>query len=308
MTGSYEFPRFQVIPQVGRASLCWGGVERVAYEYGPGCARPFLFPLVGASGAYLTRMGHPDPVRDSHQKSVWFGHENVAGINFWDDRPGTDIRIRHRRARLYHDACDCGGLMAELDWWAHGKAVLLQELTIAIEPFRDGGFALDLQSRLDSPDGAPIELGPSGSGLVGVQVAKTLSEEFGGGRLMAADGSRGADRIMGKPARWVDYTGPSAPGVVEGICFMDHPSNPNHPARWHVGRAGLMSPSFNPESPYGVARGHSLELRYRLLVHAGRLERDDLERAWAEFAPVRAYAVWVPPHAPAGLRRGEALS
>ena len=121
MTGSYKFPRVQVIPQIGRASLGIDGVERVGYEFGEGSARPFLFPLIGPSGNVLTRLGHPNPIGHEHHKSIWFGHASVGGINFWEERPNTDIRIRHRSVRLYQDGEDWGGLVADLDWWAHGR-------------------------------------------------------------------------------------------------------------------------------------------------------------------------------------------
>ena len=51
MTVADAFPRIQVIPQIGRASLCIDGAERVGYEFGEGAARPFLFPVIGPSGA-----------------------------------------------------------------------------------------------------------------------------------------------------------------------------------------------------------------------------------------------------------------
>ena len=239
---------------------------------------PFLFPLIGPSALYLTRLGHPNPIGHEHHKSIWFGHERVAGINFWEEQSGTDIRIRHRRVRLYHDGHEWGGLVADLDWWGHGTSILVQELTIAIEPTKDGGFALDLQSRFDSPDGRPVELGRTNFGFLGVRVAKTMSEEFGAGRLTGSDGSQGEKSIFGKPSRWVDYSGPTGPGKVEGVCLMDHPSNPNHPTCWHVRRDGWMGASFNHDSPHGVARDHALVLRYRLLVHSGHADAPALGR------------------------------
>ena len=309
MTGSYVFPRVQVIPQVERAGFWIDGVERVSYDFGSRAARPFLFPLIGPSGAVLTRLGHPNPVGHEHHKSVWFGHQNVAGVNFWEERANTDVQIRHRRVRVYHDGHDWGGLVAELDWWGHGKSILRQELTIVIEPATDGGFALDLQSRFESPGGTPVELGRTDFGFLGVRVAKTISEEFGGGRLTADSGARGETAIFGKPSRWVDYSGPSAPGKVEGICFMDHPSNPNHPARWQVRRDGWMGASFNRMSPHGVALGHPLDLRYRLLVHTGPANGDVLNASWEAFARTPAYAI-EPPRGSglAALRRGEVLA
>ncbi len=174
MKDSYVFPRIQAIPQIGRASLCIDGRERVGYEFGEGMSRPFLFPLVGPAGAHLTRMGHPNPVGHEHHKSVWFGHQNVAGINFWEEKAGTDIRIRHRRVVVYQDGAEWGGLVAEWDWWAQGRSLLRQELTIAIEPARDGGFALDLQSRFELTGQVPVELGRTNFGFLGVRLAKTM--------------------------------------------------------------------------------------------------------------------------------------
>ncbi len=51
MTGSFQFPRFQVIPQVDRASFRVDGMERLGYEFGTAGARPFLYPLLSSSGA-----------------------------------------------------------------------------------------------------------------------------------------------------------------------------------------------------------------------------------------------------------------
>jgi hypothetical protein len=284
MKGSFQFPRVQVIPQVGRARLAIDGTERVGYEFGEGSPRPFLFPLVGGSGAYLTRLGHPYPVEAEHHPSVWFGHGNIDGVDFWHEQPNTDIRIRHRSVQVFHDGTAWGGLVVRLDWWAHGRSVLRQELSIVLEPHPADGFSLDLQSRFDSPDGKPVELGQTDFGFLGVRVAATMSEEFGGGRLTSAHGARGERAILGQASRWVDYSGPVAPGKTEGICLMDHPSNGALPALWNVRADGWMGPSFNRESSYGVARDHSLSLRYKLVVHSGPADADALDAAWERFA------------------------
>lgn len=286
----FVFPRVQAIPEVERASLRIDGTERVGYEFGLGQSRPFLYPLVGPSGAWLTRMGHPNPVGHEHHKSVWFGHEKVAGNNFWAEPNHSDVRIRHQRVFLYQDGDNWAGLVADSEWWAHGHTIMRQRLVLAIEPRGDGGFALDLQSRFASV-GVPVELGKTNFGFLGVRVAKTISEQFGGGRLTADDGSAGEPAIFGKPHRWVDYSGPSAPGKVEGICYMDHPGNPHHPSPWHVRRDGWMEAAFNLAEPHGLAVDHPLDLRYRLLVHNGPADRSALDSEWKAFAGTPAYTI-----------------
>ena len=298
------FPRVQAIPAVGRASLHLDGIERAGYEFAPADTRPYIFPLIGPSGRCLTRIGHPDPIGHEHHKSVWFGHQSVAGINFWEDRPSSDIRIRHRCVRLYHDGEQWGGLVADLDWWAQGRSILQHELIVAIEPTHGGGFALDIQSRLESSSGAPVELGKTNFGFLGVRVAKTMSEQFGGGRLLNARGFLGEAALLGEPSAWIDYSGPIAPARTEGICFMDHPTNPGHPVRWHARADGWMGASFNREAGYGIARDHPLHLRYRLLVHPGKPSHKELDTEWETFAATPPYAI-IPPHRGnlAGLER-----
>ncbi|MCA1686939.1 MAG: PmoA family protein, partial [Planctomycetia bacterium] len=266
------------------------GAERLGYEFGTGKSRPIFYPVVGASGAVLTRLGHPNPVGHEHHKSVWFGHQKVNGVNFWEDRENSDVRVRHRRVTLYQDGEDSGGMVADLDWWAQGRSVMRQTLIVVIEPQGGHDLAIDFQTRFQSEAG-PVELGKTNFGFLGVRVAKTISEQFGGGRLRNEHGDRGEPAIFGKTSRWVDYSGPSRADTVEGVCYMDHPDNPHHPSPWHVRRDGWMESAFNLAAPHGVAKDHPLDLRYRLLIHDGEPPLESLNRAWERFAANRPYAV-----------------
>jgi hypothetical protein len=154
----------------------------------------------------------------------------------------------------------------------------------------ENGCAFDLQSRFEAPSG-PISLEKTNFGFLGVRVAKTISEQFGGGRLTNAEGASGEDAIFGKASRWVDYSGPSKPDVVEGIAYLDHPDNPNHPTHWHVRRDGWFSAAFCLEKPWGVATDHPLDLRYRLWVHSGAADAEAINRAWEAFSKTPAYVL-----------------
>ncbi|QDV36452.1 DUF6807 domain-containing protein [Tautonia plasticadhaerens] len=285
---AFQFPRCQAIPGVDRASLAIDGREVVGYEYAPGGSRPFFYPMLGPSGRMLTRMGHPNPVGHDHHKSAWFGHQFVDGINFWGEPQGKDVQVRHRRVLWYEDRADWAAFAAELEWYAEGKVRLSHLLIAAVEPIGEG-YALDLQSQFTSPDGRPVELGKTKFGFLGVRVAKTISEQFGGGTLTSSEGATGEDAIFGTRNRWVDYSGPVAPEVVEGICYLDHPDNPRHPSHWHVRRDGWMEAAFCLPEPHGVAVHHPLDLRYRLLIHPGPADRSALDAQWERFALTSAY-------------------
>lgn len=301
----FAFPRVQVIPEPTRASFRVGGVERLGYDFGVGQVRPFLYPILGPSGAPLTRMGHPDPVGHEHHKSAWFGHLSVAGLDFWADRPNGDLRIVHRRVVAYEDGDAGGGLAADLEWRKGAVVVLKQRLILWLEspPHAGGLSTLDVQSRFESPDGRPVALGKTNFGFFGVRVAKTMSERFGGGTLTNAEGATGEPAIFGKRSAWVDYSGPTGPASVEGIAYLDHPSNPHHPIPWHVRSDGWMEAAFNLEEGYGVAADHPLDLRYRLCLHSGNAQMARIPVAWVEFKESRPLEVVKLPNGLPGLRR-----
>jgi hypothetical protein len=290
VTSRFSFPRVQVIPEVDRASFQVDGVERLAYHFGVGGSRPFLFPVKGPSGAHLTRMGHPVPRGNDHRKSVWLGHETIDGVNFREERPNSDTRIRHQAVKVYHDGVDFGGIVADLLWWSAGRALLRNELTVVLQPQDAGDAAIDVQCRFEAVDG-PVEFGPTSFGFLAVQLATTLSEQFGGGSARNDRGARGTRGVHNCRSRWVDYSGPSRPGVVEGVCYMDHPDNPYHPTLWHVGGDGLLGAAFNMQSAFGVATDHPLMLRYRLLAHGGAPSVANLDSAWERYASTAPYVV-----------------
>jgi hypothetical protein len=189
----FQFPRVQALPDgADRAGLWIDGDERVGLVFGRGGPRPYFDPVLGPTGRRLTRFGHPNPIGHEHHRSVWFGHEKVGGSNFWSERPGATVEIVHRHILAYRDGPEWAGLAAEWDWRADGTTLLRHSIIAAIEPREDGGYSLDLQSRF-AEAGRPIELEKTNFGFLGVRVAKTMSEQFGGGRLTSAEGATGPE-------------------------------------------------------------------------------------------------------------------
>jgi hypothetical protein len=273
--------RCQVIPQADhQASFVIDGVERLRWHFGSAYPRPFIYPLVGPSGAVLTRMGHPGAPDHDHHRSIWFAHEKVLGIDFWSDR--TAARVRQKQWLAYQDGDD-EAVMAVLLGWYDGhdpKELLAQELIVSIRPIENETL-VELQSTF-TPLAESLELGQTNFGFFAVRVAKSISKFFGGGELRNSEGASGEPAIFGKQARWMDYSGPVASGrrkpadqvasletVVEGITYFDHANNPGYPARWHVREDGWMGASFNRTGSYVIRRDKPLVLRYLLHAHAG---------------------------------------
>jgi hypothetical protein len=215
--GFKPVPRVQAVPLPGhQISFQHDEKELARFYYGPDLVRPFIYPINGPSGRTLTRMGHPgDPEGHSHHNSVWFALSDVNGSDFWSDSGGG--RIRHRRVEQLGDGDDSAFSITEADWIGKdGSPILRERRTIVVKPLMDGQWLLTMELRLEAVQ-APAVITKENFGPIGVRVAKSLSAYFGGGTLRSSEGGEGEPAIFRKPARWVDYSGQVANGILEGL-------------------------------------------------------------------------------------------
>jgi hypothetical protein len=280
-------PRMQAIPLPDdQASLQRDGVELTRYHFGAGLRRPFLYPLIGPSGRSLTRMGHPHaPVSHSHHNSVWVSHNDVNGDVFWaDNGPG---RIVHQWMAEYTDGPDAASLAAVSHWIGKGDRIHLVERRGArAVTLPDGEWLLILDLQLEPPK-EPATLGKTPFGMFAVRMAKTIGVNDGGGLIRNSEGNvneQGPNGVFWKRARWVDYSGPIAPNVNEGVTLLDHPSNANHPSYFHVRADGWMGSSLTFDAPRTLEPGRLFRLRYGLYVHRGVPAPAEIDRQWQAFA------------------------
>ncbi len=119
-------------------------------------------------------------------------------------------------------------------------------------------------------------------------MAKSIGVNDGGGTIRNSEGGVNEAGVFWKPARWVDYSGAIADGVLEGIALMDHPSNPSHPSVFHVRNDGWMGASLAFASPQIIKTNQPLTLRYGLYVHNGMPNSSLLQKEWEAFAKIPA--------------------
>lgn len=287
----YKFSRCQLVPLPDyQVSFQIDGVERLRWHFGPSYPRPFFYPLIGPSGAPLTRMGHPGAPNHDHHRSLWFAHAKVLGIDFWSDT--TAARIRQKSWLHYQDG-DAEAVMAvQLGWYdGHDPRELLeQEVVAALRPGAEGEVFLELQATF-RPRAEQLEFGKTNFGFLAVRMAKSLSVHFGGGVLTGSGGATGEPALFGKSAAWMDYSGPVPRGGLEGITYFDHPSNPGFPVHWHVREDGWMGAAPCLEKPLPTARKTPLQLRYLLHAHKGGVDAERAKKVSALFAQSGRYAV-----------------
>ena len=277
-------PRLQVVPlPYGQASFQREGVEIARYHFGPGLERPFLYPIVGPFGRSLTRMGHPhDPESHSHHNSVWITHHDVNGNNFWVDSSGATIR--HKRIVEYIDEGETSSIVAENEWVTKAGKILLDETrktSVTLLEGREWLLVIDLELKARDET---VTLGKTPFGMIGVRMAKTIGVHDGGGRIRNSEGAVNEKEVFWKRARWVDYSGAIANGVLEGVTLFDHPDNPNHPSYFHVRNDGWMGASLTFDGPREIQPGEPLHLRYGLYVHSDMKSVAAIEAQWKRFA------------------------
>ncbi len=279
-------PAVQVIPLPDdRASFQHNGRELTRYHFGPTLMRPFCYPVAGPAGRSLTRMGHPhDPITHSHHNSVWISHNDVGGTSFWDDRGAG--RIVHQRIEQYADGEASAWLLATAAWKTReGKTLLVERRRIEVRPSETADrwlMIVDLQ--LETPGNTPVTLGQTPFGMIGVRMAKTIGVHDGGGRILNSHGQRDEANVFRKPARWVDYSGPVTREQTGGVTLLDHPSNPGHPAPFHVRNDGWMGACLTLDKPLVIEPGRPLRLRFGLWMHDGVPKADEIEQRWQTFS------------------------
>lgn len=288
---AYQFPRCQIVPLPGyQVSFEINGQERLRWHFGPSYPRPFFYPVVGPSGGSLTRMGHPGAANHDHHRSVWFAHHDVQGSDFWSDR--TEARIRQKQWLCYRDGDDEAIMGTLLGWHGaeDGGELMEQELIAAVRPGDDGETLVELQATF-RPKAEMLELGKTNFGFLAVRVAKHISAHFGGGELTNSEGVRGEPQIFGQPARWMDYSGPSPAGGIEGITYFDHPANLGFPSHWHVREDGWMGASLCMHGPRATTREQPLVLRYLLHAHGGDVKAERAKVIANEFARAKGFVI-----------------
>ena len=278
-------PQMQAVPlPYDQVSLQRDGVELARYHYSSRAVRPFIHPIIGPAGRSLTRIGHPhDPVGHGHHFSVWTSHNDVNGASFWTNNSGC--RIDHVHVLELTDASGRASVAVENVWKTDKGVVLLKERrTVAVQPLEGKDWLLVVDLELAAAGKKAVTLGKTPFGVFSVRMAKTLGVHDGAGTIRNSEGGVDEKGVFWKRAKWVDYSGAIAEGVIEGLTLLDHPANPNHPSVFHVRNDGWMGASLTHDAPRAIKPGQPLRLRYGLYVHAGLPTLAAIGKQWEAFA------------------------
>ena len=257
--------------------------------------KPYCWPIIGPTGDPVTRAYPMQNLQGEqhdhlHQRSHWFTHGDVNGIDFWSesDKAGRQV---HRKFDLVKSGPKLGQIRAVTDWFAPGAGG--EKICEDTREYRiyasTNPRIVDLKISLRASEG-PLVLGDTKEGSFGYRVATTMRSDKGG-KIVNSRGHTGKE-AWGKSAEWVDYSGP-VNGRIVGITIMDHPSSFRHPTFWHVRTYGLFAANpFGLHHFYGdnskdgsheLANGESITFRYRVLIHAGHAHTAHVAEAYDKY-------------------------
>jgi hypothetical protein len=241
--------------------------------------KPYYFPLVGPSGASMTRSFPMKKVEGEkfdhpHHRSLWFTHGSVNKVDFWSEAPGHGRIVETSRPIV-----EGGGSEATIrttdDWLASdGKKVCEDERTVRFHATLKLRV-IDFDITLKASEG-PVTFGDTKEGMFGLRVATSMDvTSKKGGRIVNAEGVEDK-AAWGKASPWVDYTGP-IDGKTFGIAILNHPSSFRYPTTWHVRDYGLFA--ANPfgwhdfgqktSGEFVLPKGETIRFRYRVILHDG---------------------------------------
>jgi len=262
--------------------------------------KPYFYPVIGPTGENITRHwpmkeGENEEHDHPHQRSLWFGHGDVNGQDFWSEEKGFG-RIVHDKFLEVSSGADVGVFKTGNKWVASNGKVVCTDTRVHRFYNRPGCKMMDFEITIEASEG-DVRLGDTKEGTMAIRVAETMRlkgkvGEVGEGHIVNSEGLRDG-QTWGKRAAWCDYYGP-VKGKIAGVAIFDHPQNLRHPTWWHVRDYGLFA-----ANPFGVhdfegkaegtgditiAAGESLTLWYRFYFHKGNEKEADVAKHYREYA------------------------
>ncbi len=238
-----------------------------------------------------------------HHRSLWFAHGAVNGIDFWTEAashkeaPKNIGAIVHEKFLEVKGGEKEGAIRSQNRWVAPDGSVPLtsvQTFRVYDRPATERLFDFEIVLTAGEKD---VVMGDTKEGTMALRVAESMrlalpKKQPGLGHIVN-DGGLRDDKVWGKNAAWVDYTGPVG-GKTVGIAIFDHPGNPRHPTRWHARDYGLFAANpfcehdMDKLKPAGagdftIAAGKSATFRYRFYLHEGDADTAKVAERFAEY-------------------------
>ncbi len=284
----------------GTVALKRDGVALWQLNCDQGERKPNFHPLNLPGIGTLTWKSPPD---HPWHLALWFSWKYINGVNYWEENRRTG-----RPEGLTE--WDVAKVTCRPDWSASiemalayhppgAKPVLREKRVMEVSaPDPEGRYHIDWRSTFTAGEQAveldrtPLPGEPGGKeygGYAGLSVR--FAENFVDWKAVDSDGKIDEQAVrIRTQARAVDYSG-TIEGTPCGIAIFDHPNNlpaGEAPTPWYIIQSprqpmAYFSPAVIQQKPRTIPAGESMTLKYRILVHAGRMDADSLKKEYQRF-------------------------
>ena len=252
-----------------------------SYRFQPDEKYPFFFPVNGpVSGATTTSMRNGEY---PHHSSLFFGCDRVNGGNYWQEglERGQIVSIG---ARIVEAKGERVVIEDECIWKRpDAQAPVIDRRKITISSPSEDLYQLDFDIEMEMLMDVTIQ--KTNHSLFSARIDPDLTVRQGG-VMINSEGKEGEKGTFGVGSSWIDCYGKRKTGT-EGIAIMQHPSNKWYPSPWFTRDYGFISPTpmYWPENgkTTELKKGEKINLRYRVLVHAGKSGEADIARLFEQY-------------------------
>ena len=228
---------------------------------------------------------------------LWFCPSYIDGLSFWETERLASRGQRHGRGRMAGEVRTfvrengCVGFSQEVSWVASDGEEWIRETRECIaRPPAGNAYFVDWTCGLCAVGKDRVWRSGDHSGeCANLCFRAPRSMERGAAEVLNSEGASGGAHC--RPARWCDFSGkldanpdPLYPDIA-GITLMDHPANPGHPNSWLTMSEpyAMLALMLSHGSDLPLSRDASLRLRFGMLVHYGRADRDVIETRYSEW-------------------------
>jgi len=255
----------------------------------------FIHPLWSPEGEVLTRIQPPDHY---HHYGIWnpWTHTEYKEevIDFWNlikgegtIRPSTVVSTTSNNLfggfKVIHDHVYLKGKNK-----AGYEIVLKEEWNVRVWKMNSGGWVIDLISTYNNPTDDIFTILKYRYQGFGFRATEKWDDKTAS--ILTSEGKDKSDGNSTR-ARWCDINGVSESGT-SGILFITNPSNYNYPEPIRIWPTGSNEGkenvffNFNPsmDRDWNLQPCVDYQLKYRIFVYDGRIEAEQAEKLWRDYA------------------------
>jgi hypothetical protein len=244
-------------------------------------ARPrsaYIHPLYGLDGEILTDDAPADHLH--HRGLFWaWPHVTVDGQHY-DMWLQKGIEQKFERWLLRESGPDCAVLGVENGWIIGTKKVMREQLTLRVHRATILGRAIDLDL-MWTPLDQPVTLGGAeGKSYGGLTCRFAPGEET----LITVPSGPTEDDLYMARLPWADLTRLlQRRREPSGAAILVHPTHPDYPPTWLTRHYGALCVGWPGVRPQALEAGKPVECRFRVWIHRGRIDVDQLRKAHAAY-------------------------